>query len=137
MTNIQGPDTLVSLIQRAQTASDNSNAHQLQERADEPSSNTSVHSSNSTQKIVNNGIVSAATFFVPALPAASSSNLVLAPMYSGHLPASYGLDARSRDIMPDDAVSDAHLFFVRINSLLCSFVDSKLTRANYDDTATG
>lgn len=62
--------------------------------------------------------VSAASFYVPTLPAASSSGLQLAPMYSGHLPASYALDAASRDVLPsipDEAQSDAHLFFVGVD----------------------
>lgn len=57
--------------------------------------------------------VSAASFYVPALPAASSSAISIPSMYSGHLPATYHLDGSSEDSQPDDAVSDAHLFFVR------------------------
>lgn len=142
MTHLQDShESLVSLIRRAQLNSLNADEaqhereHNHGQRADSDSksksksnSKTETDSKNIKDKLKSkpiqsakpedNTIISQASFFVPALPAASSSNLVLSPMYSGHLPAAYNLDAKSRDILPDDAVSDAHLFFVSIVALL-------------------
>lgn len=53
---------------------------------------------------------SAASFYVPRLPG-QPPELQLAPIYSGHLPASY--------LMPGDADSqenDAHLFFLLVKA---------------------
>lgn len=113
MVRTRGSDTLVSLIRRAQRLEQHER-RQLQQHRGANSTTTSANTATSSKSKTysENGVVSAASFYVPALPAASSSNLELAPMYSGHLPASYALDAESRDVMPDDAVSDAHLFFV-------------------------
>lgn len=110
MLQRRGSESLVSIIQRAQALDQQDERHKQERRADANSTKSSNSSSNNNT--LDNEAVSAASFYVPALPAASSSNLVLAPMYSGHLPAAYPLDAQSRDIMPDDAESDAHLFFV-------------------------
>lgn len=144
MTHLQDShESLVSLIRRAQLNSLNADEaqhereHNHGRRADSDSKGNSKSKSKSktetdgknikdklkskpiqSPKPEDNTIISQAFFFVPALPAASSSNLVLSPMYSGHLPAAYNLDAKSRDIIPDDAVSDAHLFFVSIVALL-------------------
>lgn len=111
MAHLGGSESLVSVIRRAQALNQHVQDERLWQRSDTGNNATTTE----TTTLQNNGndIVSAASFYVPALPAASSSNLVLAPMFSGHLPGSYSLNAQSRDIMPDDAVSDAHLFFVR------------------------
>lgn len=102
MVQLRGSESLISIIRRAQA---------LDQHVKKRSETNSTRTVDKDQH-AGNDIVSEASFYVPALPAASSSNLVLSPMYSGHLPAAYPLDAQSRDVMPDDAVSDAHLFFV-------------------------
>lgn len=115
MAHLGGSESLVSVIRRAQALNPHVQDERLQQRRDTGNNATDTTTTTENKTLQNDGndIVSAASFYVPALPAASSSNLILAPMFSGHLPASYSLNAQSRDTMPDDAVSDAHLFFVR------------------------
>lgn len=113
MVQLRGSESLISIIKRAQ-ALDDQPSHPTSNHVNKRSETTNSTDNNHdrTQHAIENDVISEASFYVPALPAASSSNLVLSPMYSGHLPAAYPLDAQSRDIIPDDAVSDAHLFFV-------------------------
>lgn len=55
---------------------------------------------------------SAASFYVPRLPA-QPADLQLAPMYSGHLPASYAI---RDDVNLDILDNDAHLFFLLVKA---------------------
>ena len=86
-------EPLVSLIRRLQVA----HQHKKRKRA-------------STSRAVN-----AASFYVPTLPN-QPPGMKLSSMFSGHLPASYGLAGASVTTTEGDAISDAHLFFLLVKA---------------------
>jgi carboxypeptidase D len=97
---MDGSESLVSLIQRAQLeASSSTRRGALTSRDGSPSSDQTQYT--------------AASFYVPRLPK-QPQDVQLPIMYSGHLPASYSL--RDGPKAAKDAQSDAHLFWLLVKA---------------------
>lgn len=87
-------EPLVSLVRRAQSAR---------------------NSRRSKRASTSRAYINAASFYVPALPH-QPADMKLSAMFSGHLPASYGIPGASINTKEADAVSDAHLFFLLVKA---------------------
>lgn len=96
------PETLAQVIQRAQRDEAARKSRRSVRKGRGPVASTSKAARQA----------SAASFYVPRLPG-QTPELQLAPMYSGHLPASY---STAEDIDPATLENDAHLFFLLVKA---------------------
>lgn len=111
-------DPLVRLIQRAQELQNIPNDQQRHKRQTPAPGGAALPAFAPSPS---SRLPSASDFFVPALPASTSSSYavddILPIMYSGHLPASWSLTSTGPGGREADAVSDARLFFLLVKRL--------------------